>query len=150
MKLILFLLAAVLFLSVNANAQTRIITGKVINQFLDVIPYCEIRIAGTVLAGKTDFDGRFQVEIPDTTKTLRFVAINIEPTNIKLTDSCDHLDLILMNFGTHDFETENEVDRERKKTFKKLPKLHLQAYTKGLFQTGKPCYQQTFVRMKDF
>ena len=46
---------------------------------------------------------------------------------------------------TYDFITLKKVDRLRMRIFKKLPKLHKEAFEKGIFKTDKACYTQVMV-----
>ena len=51
----------------------------------------------------------------------------------------------MMLSGTYDFMTLKKVDRLRMKRFKKLPKLHKEAFAKRIFKTDKACYSQEFI-----
>lgn len=51
----------------------------------------------------------------------------------------------MMLSGTYDFITLKKVDRLRMKRFKKLPKLHKEAFEKGIFKTDKACYKQEII-----
>ena len=47
--------------------------------------------------------------------------------------------------STYDFITFKKEDKLRMKRFKKLPKLHKEAFAKGIFKTDKACYTQEFM-----
>lgn len=149
MKLTLLFIILVFISYTPIYGQTRTITGRVVTEDLLALPGARVQKADTLLLGTTDINGTFRVEIPADTKALIISAVGMEWQSIHLPDSCDHLDIILLNSGHYDFMSARKVDRLRKKQFQKLPQLHQAAYLKGLFSAAKPCYKQAFVPIKE-
>ncbi len=145
MRIIFISIFTFLLFSFNVSGKVRIVSGKVIDESFMVIPQAIIYGSDTLLLGITDFNGEFKIKIPIGTKSLRIGGVGYEWTLVNLTDSCNELEVILMNNASYDFMSLKKVDRLRMKQFKKLPKLHLEAYQKGIFTTDKPCYQRNFI-----
>jgi len=124
------------------------VTGKVIGEDLEVIPFVMIKNSDTALLGTTDLDGKFEIEIPITTKILRSGWIGYEWRTINLPAECNHLDIILMTSDTYDYISLKKLNRLRMKRFEKLPELHSTAYKKGIFKSQLPCYEQIFEPFK--
>lgn len=116
-----------------------------VDESLDVLPYISVKYNDSIKTA-TDRQGMFSIEVPGSCKKIFLFGINIESTIIYLTDTCNQVDLIMFHNGSHDFERDEQVDIERKRLFKELPKLHLEAYTKGIFTTKKACYTQKFYK----
>ena len=74
-----------------------------------------------------------------------FSFVGFESLNIELTLGCEKVDIIMISISTYDFITLKKADRLRMKRFKKLPKLHKEAFEKGIFKTDKACYSQEFI-----
>ena len=141
------LLIICIVLSVSAcslYSQNKTIKGRVISNQFDIIPV-SILINDTIEVGKTDLKGFFQIEIPVFEEKILFMSLGLDPTAIKLVDKCDEVEVIMMLTGTYDFITLKRADRLRMKEFKKLPKLHKEAFEKGLFKTDKACCTQEFM-----
>ncbi len=143
---IIFLLSLVSYF--NLNGQTKVITGRVIDEDFETIPRTMIQNSDTILIGETDLDGYFKIEIPAATDTLFFRFIAMEWRTIKLTPDCDTIDVILMYDAIYDFMTTRNINRLRLKRYKRLPELHQVAFENGLFTTRQPCYEQSFVPIK--
>ncbi|MDF3078772.1 MAG: hypothetical protein K0S09_2661 [Sphingobacteriaceae bacterium] len=145
MKKLLVVCIVLAFSISSLYSQNRILKGRVIDDDLETLPYVSIIINDTVEVGKTDLDGFFQVEIPNSVNTVLFRSVGIELASIKLSDYCDQVEVVLMLRGTYDFITLKKVDRLRMKRFKKLPELHKEAFEKSIFKTDKACYAQDFI-----
>jgi hypothetical protein len=142
----LFMTFIVLSISTGSlYAQNKTIKGKVIADDLEILPYTLIFINDTVEVGKTDLNGFFEINIPVSVKKILFRNVGIELASIGLMDTCNEIEIIMMLSGTYDFMTLKKVDRLRMKRFKKLPKLHKEAFEQGIFKTDKACYTQTFI-----
>jgi hypothetical protein len=126
-------------------SQNRTIRGRVIDDDFETLAYISIVINDTVEIGKTDLYGFFQIEIPVFEKKLLFSSIGLESAIIELADKCDEIEVVMMLSGTYDFITLKKIDRLRMKRFKELPKLHREAFEKGIFKTEKACYTQMFM-----
>ncbi|MGF2411931.1 MAG: carboxypeptidase-like regulatory domain-containing protein [Ferruginibacter sp.] len=126
-------------------SQNKTITGRVIAEDLETVPFASIMINDAVQVGRTDLNGFFQIDIPVSEKKILFMFAGMESTTIELADTCDEVELVMMFSRIYDFKTLKKVDRLRKKRIKKLPALHKQAFEKGLFKTDKACYTQKFI-----
>ncbi|MEP6466003.1 MAG: hypothetical protein ABJB05_06840 [Parafilimonas sp.] len=145
MRIILISITVLLLLNLDATCQVKIITGKVIDEYFDAVPYAQIQNSDSVSLAATDINGQFSISVPIETKSLLIVSISCEPTTVHLTDSCNQIDLIIMRFASYDYISLKKVDKLRMKRFKRLPKLHLAAYKKGIFKTSAACYTQDFI-----
>ena len=143
-KVILLSAVIILFCSLSYS-QNRIITGKIVDKAFQPIWGVNIFLSDTTLLGKTDSVGIFSLSLPASTNFLRFAAVGFEWKYIHLQSDCNHVEVILMLHSTYDFMSLEEVDRLRKKEFKKLPKLHAKSFEQGMFRTKKPCYDDIFI-----
>lgn len=142
MKKCSMMLLVLMLAAINLYAQNRTIKGKVIAEDLRAIPVTHIYINDTVLVGKTDMYGLFQIDIPIAVNTISFSNIGYETAFINLSDTCSKVEVIMMWLWTYDFRTPKQVGRLRMKTFKKLPVIRKQAFEKGIFSSVKACYYQ--------
>ncbi|MGF7041694.1 carboxypeptidase-like regulatory domain-containing protein [Mucilaginibacter lappiensis] len=126
-------------------AQNKIIKGRVVDDNLETLPYVSIVINDTIKVGRTDLNGFFQIDIPVSVKKISFESVGLDPATVRLVDKCDEVEVVMMLSGTYDFITLKRVDKLRMKTFRKLPKLHKEAFEKGIFKTDKACYTQEFI-----
>ncbi len=140
----------IIFILLNAStyklyAQNKIINGRLIDDNLETLPYAFIMINDTVKGGRTDVDGFFHLEIPVSVKKLSFEFLGCESTSVWLADKCNEVEVVMMLRDSYDFIKLKKIDRLRMKRFKKLPKLHKEAFEKGIFKTDKACYTQEFI-----
>lgn len=147
MRKVTIFVTVILFLSSAVYCQTRTITGKVIDETFQPISGASIFTSDTSLLGKSDSVGNFSINLPISTNFLRFGAVGLEWKYIHLRNNCNNIEVILLLHSTYDFISLKEVDRLRKKRFKKLPKLHAKAYEKGLLSTEDACYDDIFVSL---
>jgi hypothetical protein len=146
MKKLVILFTILSFSTGSIYSQNKTIKGRVVdNHDLDTLAYVAITIGDTVEVGRTDLNGFFQVDIPTSVNKLSFRAVGIEPALIELADNCDEVEVVMMLSSTYDFRTLKKVDRLRMKEFKKLPELHKEAFSKGIFKTENACYTQEFI-----
>lgn len=137
-------------LTLRLYGQTRTIVGRVLSEDLETLPVVEIHLMDTLLLGKTDFEGRFKIQIPQDAYKLIFSFIGMEWTTIQLNKTCDTNEVIMMYDGTYDFMSPEKIDKLRLKRFKKLSGLHLQAHKKGLFLEPSACYTRIFESNKAY
>jgi hypothetical protein len=122
----------------------RNIKGRVVLEDLDEL------IGGVILdsndnpLGTTDFNGFFEVTIPNESNKLVFGFLGCEFARIELSDSCNYVEIILLYSGTYDFMSNRKIDKDRKKRFDNLSQLHLTAIDKGLFKNETICYSREF------
>jgi hypothetical protein len=148
-KTIITFIIVLLCFGYRLNAQARVVYGRVIGDG-DLEPVIGVLIENNdhVKLGQTGMDGRFKISVPQNTERLSFRYIGYEPLNITLTGDCDSVEVVMMESGTHDFESSRKIDRERLKQFNALAGLHLQAYHKGVFTKPTACYYTQFVPHK--
>jgi len=144
MKITTILIFTVLLTSLNLNGQDRIISGRVISEYLEPLPGVDIENSDNVLLGKTDMDGFFKISIPQETDSLLFRYVGMEWTDIKLKKDCDTVEVVAMYDVIYDFITLKKVDKLRKKRFDNLPNLHSDAVKNGLFENNNICYERVF------
>lgn len=142
------LLLILLLINLSLFGQSRTIQGRVITEYLEELPFVEIFNKDTILIGKTDFNGKFILEIPQNTERILLGYVGMEWTPVILKNGCDTLEIIMMYSGNYDFMTLRKVDRLRFRRFKKLPQIHKGANEKGIFHTKYPCHKQEFVPIK--
>ncbi|WP_299556781.1 carboxypeptidase-like regulatory domain-containing protein [Seonamhaeicola sp.] len=142
MKILMTILMLTSFLCVKAQDLT--LKGRIISEDLEALPEAKIYSNKDELLGTTDIEGKFEISIPNDVLTLYISYVGMEHTVIELSDDCNVLEVIVMIDAIYDFMSQKRVDRLRKKRFKKLPKLHKEAFEKGLFKTDKACYTQKF------
>ena len=145
MKNILIIFIVLSVSTYSLYSQNKTIKGRVISDQLETIPGVLIIINDTIEVGKTDINGFFQIEMPVSEKKILFKFIGLDPATIELVDKCDEVEVVMMISSTDDFITLKKVDRLRMKRFKKLPELHKEAFSKGIFKTDKACYTQEFM-----
>jgi hypothetical protein len=130
-----------------SSGQTRIITGKVIDEFdLSIVPQVRIQNLETVQLGTTDINGNFRIEIPSVTDQLIFTFLGFEPTKVQIPTNCDNFEIVMMLAGTYDFMTIKAVNRKRYKRFKRLNERHKEAFEKGIFKSKVPCVTYSFTK----
>jgi hypothetical protein len=132
-------------ISIWASGQTRIISGRVIDEYyLTTIPEVKIQNRDTVLLCVTDLKGNFKIEIPSEANELILSIIGMEWTTIKFPANCDYLEIIMMYDVTYDYVTIQTENRNRYKRFKDLKKQHHQAYQKNIFTSDSTCFEYIF------
>jgi hypothetical protein len=146
MRQVLFLTLFIIpFLS---NGQTRIITGKVIDENLESLPEVRVQNHDTVLLATTDINGNFKIELPYETDQRLLSWIGMEWTPIKIPASCNTLEIIMMGDWRYYYRSHKKVDRLRKQRFNKLPQLYSEAVAKGIFVNNSPCFIRKFIPYK--
>jgi hypothetical protein len=129
----------------SVYAQHKLVKGRVISDQFDILIGIPIMIDDTVEVGKTDLDGFFHINVPNSVKELMFVYVGLNPTPVVLFDNCVDIEVVMMLTGTYDFMSLKKADKLRMKRFKNLPEIHREAFLKGIFKTEEACYTQVFV-----
>ena len=139
-------LLLIMAVSCPVCSQNRIIKGIVVDE-CDFEPIIDVRIIvnDSNYVGVTDINGRFQIEIPLSVNEISFRALAMEDVNLKLSEKCDNIELIMIERAYYDFMSYRKINKERRKLYKQLPFLHKKAYEKGIFQTPEPCYTREFI-----
>lgn len=144
MKTKIILLSIFTLLINNINGQTRTIKGRVISEELKPLRYANILDNDDVRIGETDSIGNFEITIKQETQKLFFYWIGMEETSIKLQNDCNIIEVIMIPDAIYDFISSRKIDRLRKKRFNQLPKIHSNAFKKGMFSMNSICYEREF------
>ena len=82
-------------LSMQASAQDRTITGKVISSQDNLgIPGVSVVVVGTTIGTVTDIDGNYKLNVPSTAKTIRLSSVGMKNKDIDLSAS-NNIDVTL-------------------------------------------------------
>ncbi len=84
-KLKIFTLAALLCLV--GTAQAKVIRGTVTDQTGETIISATVIVKGTTIGTVTDFDGNYELDVPDDAQTLVFSYIGLETQEVAITGS---------------------------------------------------------------
>ncbi len=144
MKKLLIIFIVLSVITYSLYSQNKTIKGRVITEFFETAPGMLIIINDTVIVGKTDLNGFFQIDIPISVKKILIWSLGLEQATIELVDKCDEVEVVMMLSSTNDFMTLGHAERKRKKRYKKLPEIHKQAFEKGIFKTECACYIRKF------
>lgn len=68
----------------------------------------------------------------------------MEDADLKLSENCIQIELIMISDAHYDFMSFRKINKIRRKLYKNLPRLHKEAYEKGIFQSPEACYIQEF------
>ncbi len=139
-------LLLIMAVSCPVYSQNKMIKGIVVDE-CELEPIIDVRIIvnDSNYVGVTDINGRFQIEIPLSVNEISFRALAMEDVNLKLSEKCDNIELIMIERAYYDFMSYRRINKERRKLYKQLPFLHKKAYEKGIFQSTEPCYTREFV-----
>lgn len=129
-------------------SQNRVIQGKVIDDLdLEPIMYADIFVNDSIKVGRTGMDGCFLFETRLPVNKLSFWSWGTEQADLFLSVYCNYIELIMITDFTYDFMSFRKINKIRKKIYKNLPRLHKEAYEKGIFQSPDVCYIQDFRKM---
>ena len=126
----------------------RTLTGRIIDENLEVLPGAKIYDEDTFLLGETDSDGYFELSIPDESNKLILSWIGYEWTSISVPSHCKLLEVVLQPKVLYHYRSHRKIDRLRKGRFEKLPEIHRAAFQKGLFKSESACFQREFIEIK--
>ena len=129
----------------SSYSQNKSIKGCVISNRFDTLIEVVITINDSIEVGRTDVNGFFRIDIPDSVNKILFRGVGVDRTRIVLADKCDELEVIMLLTSSDDYMTLKQSDRLRKKRLKKLPEVRKEAFAKGIFKTNKACYTQEFI-----
>ena len=148
MKRVISLLLVLSSIS-SIYSQNTVIQGKVIADCgLEPLIGVTIIANDSINLGVTRIDGCFLFETPLSINKLSFLYVGMETADLKISDNCNHIELIMIADATYDFMSFRKVNKIRRKIYKKLPRLHQEAYEKGIFQSPEVCYIQEFSEYK--
>ncbi len=127
------------------SAQSRNLTGTVIDEELERMPYIIIYDQDTVPIGKTDSMGNFEIILPQSSPKLVFGYVGMEWEIISVPDDCEHLEVIMLLCCKYGYRSHRKIDRLRKRQFDNRMELHVEAFKRGLFNAERPCFSYTFI-----
>ena len=128
-----------------AAAQTRTVSGKVVDDRFLGLPGAISETNDNVKLGVTDLTGEFKITLPAATRQLQILGLGWEKALITLPPDCNKLEIIVVGAFTYDFISNAKIERERKKQFDNIPKLYTEAFKKGIFKNPAPCYTREFI-----
>ena len=134
-------------LSINlAYSQNRVFQGKVLDDDdLEPIIGAWIFVNDSIKVGETGRDGCFQIETKIPVNKLSFWYVGMENADLILSENCNQIELIMISSAYYDFMSFRKINKIRRKLYKNLPRLHKEAYEKGIFQSPEACYTQEFI-----
>ena len=128
-----------LFLFQTSFGQERIVSGKILDEDLLVIPGAIILCNSKIIA-KTDLNGNFEFKMIPAINKIEIANVGYQTEEINIIENCNHLEVILLLEGTYDFISLKSVKRKKARHRKKvLPNLYKEAYEKKLFTNEKSC-----------
>ena len=140
-----YLLFSFLLLCFQLSMGQQSLSGRVITEYMEMLPGAKIFDKDTTLLGTSDWDGYFNINLPEDSDTLIITGlIGYEWSKISISQGCKELEIILFEDGTYDFMSSNKIDRLRRKRFDRLEELHLKAFQNGLFKSKIPCFGREF------
>ena len=143
-------LSMVLFSVNSIYSQSRMFQGMVIDDLdLEPVIFAEIFVNDSIKIGRTGMDGCFQFETSLPIKKLTFTSAGMEDAILRLSEKCNHIELIMISWPHRCFMSLRKIDKERRKIYKNLPKLHNEAYEKGIFQSPEACYTQEYLEYSE-
>ncbi len=144
----LFVLLCIPFSLSSLYAQTKMIHGRVISEELEIVQGAIIYIEDTVEVGAVDKDGFFQIEVPAYQEKISIRYLAFEPAIIELSDNCHSIEVVMLLSSTYDYRLMllywTRINWIEKRRFNTIPKIHNQAFVKGIFETGQACYNRVF------
>jgi hypothetical protein len=121
-------------------SQTKTITGRVISDDFEILPQVLLFINDTVIAGQTNLNGYFNVEVPISNKTISFLYIGMVKSTIEVLDECDIIEVIMLIDRFKGSFSNRRYEKWLRNGYKKIPEVHKQAFEKGIFEKENPCY----------
>ncbi len=119
-------LLLIMAVSCPVYSQNKMIKGIVVDE-CDLEPIIDVRIIvnDSNYVGVTDINGRFQIEIPLSVNEISFRALAMEDVNLKLSEKCDNIELIMIGRAHYDFMSYRRINKERRNLYKQLPVLQI-------------------------
>lgn len=137
------LLIPLLFYVNPLYSQNKMIEGRIIDRSFESIINVSIFYNDSICVGKSELSGIFQIEVPLLINKVSFSAPGWEQADVELSDGCNFVELIMIEDANYDMSPQ-KADKVRRKEYKKLTKLHKEAYRKGIFQSSEICYKRKF------
>ena len=123
----------------NGFAQTRIVTGLIIDANMERLPEVKIHTIDTTFLGTTKLDGTFEIELPVDSCELLISWIGMESQKALVPKDCNKINVLLMFDGNYCYSSNRKNERERRKYLAQQPKLLEQAYDQGIFNINEKC-----------
>ncbi len=93
------LVLAAMLLSISAMAQFTA-TGKVTDSEGNPLIGVTVAVKGTAVGAFTDFDGRFEIDVPTDAATLEFSYIGYAPVEVQVSKDNPNVDVVMANEAT--------------------------------------------------
>ena len=122
----------------NSAAQEKKLSGKIIDQHLNPLPWVLIQTLDSTYYTNTNENGLYSLNLPEKTKKVKIKCIGMETEVIKINNYC-HFDIILLDDIIVEFETNNQHIKSYKKRKKELPKLYKESIKKGILLGKRKC-----------
>ncbi|MBO0929638.1 hypothetical protein [Fibrella aquatilis] len=129
----------------SAFGQSRVVTGKVIDEELQALPGVMIFSLDSTQLGVSGLDGSFQISLPLTRTRVLFNMVGLDQNNVDIPVGCDKAEVVLLLASTYDFMTLKAINKARYKRFKTLTATHRAAYAQGAFKRRESCVEYVFV-----
>ena len=138
LKMFFLLLIAISHVD-SIYSQNRIIKGLVIDEtYLAPIIEASIILNDSINIGKTGKDGGFQFETTSPVFKLTVESLGMDDAELEISEECNNIELIMITSWVHGSVSLQEND------YKNLPRLHKEAYEKGIFQSPEICYKRKY------
>jgi hypothetical protein len=147
LRKLLFLSLVLSFGVVTAFGQ-RTIKGRIIDDNIEPLPVAGVYDLDTIQLGKTDLNGYFEINVQKGINNLILGGIGYEWAMISIPENCGYVEIVLMQAGFYHYKSHRKIDRLRKRRFEKIPLIHQEAFSKGIFKDEKPCFTRGFVPIK--
>ena len=133
-----FFLLNIMFV-LNCNAQSKIISGKIIDEHFEPLTNAVIQTLDSLIFVKADNLGYYEIEVPITTEKLNAWYVAMESNTFSVKDKCN-VNIILLDDLIIEFNTVEESKKFYNKRVKKgLKPLYKKAIKEGVFNIEKPC-----------
>ena len=118
MKRVISLLLVLSSIS-SIYSQNTVIQGKVIADCgLEPLIGVTIIANDSINLGVTRIDGCFLFETPLSINKLSFLYVGMETADLKISDNCNHIELIMIADATYDFMPFRKINKTRRKIYK--------------------------------
>lgn len=137
----------VIFFGFFSVAQNKEIYGKVIASDLSGFPGIMIFSDKQENISTTDLNGNFIIENAVNLKLLKFVFLGMQEEIVELNESCEFIQIVMLEEPLIDFVTLKKVNRiiQRGRN-KNIPEYLNEAIEKKIFDADKMCNRQKIVR----
>jgi hypothetical protein len=116
------------------------ISGKIVDQNLNELPNVIVMTLDSKVLDTTDFHGSFNFQFNPEIKKIKVRGLMYQEEEIELIESCNTLEIVLLEVWIYDFVTVKKAERKRIRDRKKiLTKLYSEAYERKIFTNQNEC-----------